>query len=164
MRELTKSITSYTWAMSVFCTQQMFNLFGLSGSGAWDRSTKSFKNVTDATTNEMGETMRAVFRGGDTLQRGVVDLFLAPLSVVNWGNGARENGADNGRSDRNNGAGGTGNWRDTASRTAQTGADARAQADAAARTARQQPPSSQPRGPSAPPSSDPSLGWGPMPR
>ena len=96
MRELTKSLTSYTWAMSVFWTQQMFNFFGLSGSGAWDRSTRSFNNVTEATTNEMGDTMRAVFRGGDTLQRGMVDLFMAPFSAGNWGGNGSSTGSGNG--------------------------------------------------------------------
>jgi hypothetical protein len=84
MRDVTKALTSYTWAMSVFWTQQMFNLMGLGGSGSWQRSTRALDNVIDATAGEMGDTMRAVFRGGDTLQRGLVDVFLAPFSFGSW--------------------------------------------------------------------------------
>src|SRR5213592_825072 len=157
--------------MSVFWTQQMFNLFGLGGSGSWDRSTKAFDNVTDATANEMGDTLRAVFSSGDTLQRGMVDLFLAPLGLVNW-NGAsdRENGrragSDRSRSE-NGGRRGSG-WADAAAGFAQAGADiVQAAADTTVKATRrasqavvdQAPPQSG----ATPRSSDPSLGWGPMP-
>ena len=86
MRDLTKAVTSYTWAMSVFGVQQTLNLFGLGGGGSWNRSTRSFCNVcnvTDTATREMGETMQALFRGGDNLQRGMVDLLLLPLNLAN---------------------------------------------------------------------------------
>jgi hypothetical protein len=170
MRDLTKSLTSYTWAMSVFGLQQTLNLLGLGGSGSWDRSTKAFNNVTEATSNELGDTMRAVFRSGDTLQRGMVDLFLAPFgfnSGSSRSNGGRENGAPASRAGGGNG-GRNGGWVDTAARVAQAGADAmQATVDATTRTARRQaqpPPQAPLSPPGAPPSSDPSLGWGPMPR
>jgi hypothetical protein len=107
MRDLTKAMTSYTWAMSVFWTQQMINMMGLGGSGSWDRSRRSFNNVTEATAEEMSDTMRAMFRGADTLQRGMVDLFLAPLSMVNGCGGSRDNGR---RGDQAT----DGGWRDSA--------------------------------------------------
>jgi hypothetical protein len=182
MRDLTKSLTSYTWALSVFGLQQTLNLLGLGGSGSWSRSTKAFTNVTEATSNELGDTMRALFRSGDTLQRGMVDLLLAPLGFVNcgtrstpgqgdggWSSGAQRAG-NGARTDGNRGGG----WVDAAVRMAQAGADAvQTTVDATARTARrageaaapQPQPQAQPQPqPSAPPSSDPSLGWGPMPR
>ena len=166
MREITKAMTSYTWAMSVFWTQQFFNLVGLGGQGSWNRSTRAFSNVTEATTDEMGETMRAVFRGGDTLQRGMVDLFLAPLGFLNGGgSGPRAAGGAAGPA-RNGGAGG---WIDAATRMAQAGADVvQATVDTTTRATRRAADSTtgaaQQQRPSAPPSSDPSLGWGPMPR
>jgi hypothetical protein len=163
MRELTKSVTSYTWAMSVFWTQQMFNVFGFTGSGAWDRSTRSFNNVTEVTTNEMGDTMRAVFRGGDTLQRGMVDLFLAPFSLGNWAGGGNRTGAGTENGGNRNG----GNGNDGGDVTRMTADVTRATADAASRAARSdtQPQGNQGGPPAgAPPSLDPSLGWGPMPR
>jgi hypothetical protein len=92
MRDLTKSMTSYTWAMSVFGMQQMLNLLGLGGNGSWNRSTTSLNNVTQAASDELGDTVRAVFRSGDTLQRGMVDVFLAPLSFTNWCGGGTTGG------------------------------------------------------------------------
>jgi hypothetical protein len=166
MRDLTKSVTSYTWAMSVFSVQQMFNLLGLGGSGSWNRSTRAFNNVTEATAQEMGDTMRAVFRSGDTLQRGMVDLFLAPFSLGNWtsGTGQRRDrdGRDGGGARRDwspDASGGGmseeyrsgghrnrdsrdrtddgGGWMDAAARVAQAGADVmQATVDTAAHTTR----------------------------
>jgi hypothetical protein len=164
MRDLTKSVTSYTWAMSVFGVQQMFNLLGLGGSGSWNRSTHSFNNVTEATAKEMGDTMRAVFRSGDTLQRGVVDLFLAPFSFGNWTSGGQRRDRDGGdrgarrdwspdaagggMSDEYRGSGqrsretrgrtdSSGGWMDAAARVAQAGADVmQATVDTAAHTTR----------------------------
>src|SRR5947209_14603370 len=68
MREFTKSMMSYTWAMSLFGVQQMANAFRPS------KATESFDNVTKATRDEFGEALRATFRAGDNLQRGLVDL------------------------------------------------------------------------------------------
>ncbi len=180
MRDLTKSVTSYTWAMSVFCTQQMFNLLGLGGRGSWDRSTRAFTTVTEATTDEMGDTVRALFRGGDALQRGLVDLFLAPFTLGTGCGGGRRRGsrddaygedpyrgdwrdtAQRGWSDRDRRPG----WGDAAAATARAGADAvQAAVDTTARTTRRTPEAvTAPAPPPAPAASDPSLGWGPMPR
>lgn len=70
MREFTKSMMSYTWAMSLFGVQQMANAFRPS------KATESFDNVTKATRDEFGEVLKATFRAGDNLQRGLVDLTL----------------------------------------------------------------------------------------
>src|SRR5262245_64861376 len=114
MREVTKAITSYTWAMSVYGLQQMVNILGLGGSGSFSRSAQSFNNVTEATSNELGDAMRALFRGGDSLQRGLVDLFLAPLSFGDWcgGSGAEDaRGAGHGRGrGAHHGNGGSDDW------------------------------------------------------
>jgi hypothetical protein len=155
MRDFTKSLTSYTWAMSVFGIQQMFSLIGLGGNGQSGRATQAFTNVTEATSIQLGDTMRSVFRTGDNLQRAVVDLFLAPL---NLGNGC---GAAGDRGGPGTGRG----WADTAAQAAAAGADviqaaAASTGRAAQRTA--ETPGAQTR--SAPPAADPSIGWGPMPR
>lgn len=68
MREFTKSMMSYTWAMSLFGVQQMVNVFRPS------KASESFENVTKATEDEFGDAMKAAFRAGDNLQRGLVDL------------------------------------------------------------------------------------------
>lgn len=75
MREFTKSMMSYTWAMSVFGVQQMVNVFRPS------QATESFDNVTEATRDEFGDGLRAAFRAGDNLQRGMVDLAFGMFGL-----------------------------------------------------------------------------------
>jgi len=75
MREFTKSMMSYTWAMSLFGVQQMVNAFRPS------KATESFDNVTKATREEFGEALRATFRAGDNLQRGLVDMTFSVFTL-----------------------------------------------------------------------------------
>jgi hypothetical protein len=70
MREFTKSMFSYSWAMSLFGVQQMVNLLRPS------KATQAFDHVTEATEEEFGDILKATFRAGDNLQRGIVDLTL----------------------------------------------------------------------------------------
>lgn len=177
MRDLTKSFASYTWAMSVFWTQQMFNALGFGGSHSCDRSVTSFNHVTEATSHELGATMRAVFRGGDAAQRGMVDLLFMPFNLANSrgaGSCAGDRPAGDAPRDRDIGGGNGrdsaegGGWVDAAARAAQAGADAmRAAVDTTARTAEWAADSAtddhSQRG-SAPRAHDPSVGWGPTPR
>jgi hypothetical protein len=155
MRDFTKSLTSYTWAMSVFGFQQMLNLMSLNGNGQSSRATQAFANVTEATSSQLGDTMRSVFRSGDNLQRAMVDLFLAPLS---FGNGC---GALGDRGGQSTGRG----WADTAARATAAGADViQAAAGSAGRAAQRTADTVGAQTRTAPPASDPSIGWGPMPR
>ena len=52
MREFTKSMMSYTWAMSLFGVQQMFNVLRPS------KAVESFENVTGATEEELGRSLQ----------------------------------------------------------------------------------------------------------
>jgi hypothetical protein len=75
MREFTKSMTSYTWAMSMFGLQQMINVFRPG------RATDSFNNVTKAAEDEFDDALKATFRAGDNLQRGLVDMTFGVLTL-----------------------------------------------------------------------------------
>ena len=75
MREFTKSMTSYTWAMSLFGLQQMVNVFRPG------KATDSFNNVTKATEEEFDDALKATFRAGDNLQKGLVDLTFGVLTL-----------------------------------------------------------------------------------
>ena len=75
MREFTKSMTSYTWAMSLFGLQQMVNVFRPA------KATQAFINVTKATEDQFGEALRATFRAGDNLQKGLVDVTFGLLTL-----------------------------------------------------------------------------------
>ena len=75
MREFTKSMTSYTWAMSLFGLQQMVNAFRPA------KATESFNNVTKATEEQFGEALKATFRVGDNVQKGLVDVTFGVLTL-----------------------------------------------------------------------------------
>lgn len=87
MREFTKSMLSYTWATSVFGMQQMINLVTPQGSRAQHPATEAFNNATKCSTDEFGDAMRATYRLGDNLQRGMVDAMfsIATLGMFDWG-------------------------------------------------------------------------------
>ena len=84
MRELTKSVMSYTWAMSVFGVQQMVSLFIPRQGRSMADSVDAINNVTGAATEQLGETMQSTFRAGDQLQRGVVDLMFGAMMMGAW--------------------------------------------------------------------------------
>lgn len=81
MREFTKSMMSYTWAMSVFGMQQMVNILTPQGQGQQHPATRAFNNVAQCTEEEMGGVMRATYRAGDNIQRGMVDLMFGMLTL-----------------------------------------------------------------------------------
>jgi hypothetical protein len=70
MRDFTKSMFSFSWAMSLFGVQQAANLFMPS------KATKAFDNVTEATKEQFDGVLKAAFRSGDNMQRGMVDMML----------------------------------------------------------------------------------------
>jgi hypothetical protein len=82
MRDLTKSMLSYTWAMSVFGVQQAANLFRR-GRRQDTRATDVFEGITAAVRDELDDTFKAAFRAGDNLQRGMVDMMFGGLTAVN---------------------------------------------------------------------------------
>lgn len=75
MRDFTKSMTSYTWAMSLFGLQQMINIFRPG------KASESFNNVTKATEDQFGDALKATFRAGDNLQKGLVDITFGVLTL-----------------------------------------------------------------------------------
>ncbi|SRR5690242_2620075 len=80
MREFTKSVLSYTWATSVFGVQQVLNLVTPQGSRPNHPATEAFDNATRCTAEGFGDFMRATYRLGDNLQRGMVDVMFGMAS------------------------------------------------------------------------------------
>ncbi len=76
MRDLTKSVMSYSWAMSVFGVQQMMNALRPA------QAAKAFESVTEATEGELGNVLKATFRAGDSIQRGLVDLGFNAFTMA----------------------------------------------------------------------------------
>jgi hypothetical protein len=93
MREFTKSMMSYTWAVSMFGVQQMVNMLSPRGMGQQNHpATDAFNNAAQCNAEQMGDAMRATFRAGDNIQRGLVDLTFGLMTL--------------GASNRNSGRGG----------------------------------------------------------
>ena len=88
MRDITKSMLSYTWAMSVFGVQQAANLLRR-GQRQDNRATEVFDGLTAAVSEQFDDTLKAAFRAGDNLQRGMVDLMFGGLGVLNTEQWAR---------------------------------------------------------------------------
>ena len=70
MREFTKSIFSFSWAMSLFGIQQTTNLLSPA------KAAKEFDSVTEATEGQFTDVLKTTFNAGDNLQQRAVDLTL----------------------------------------------------------------------------------------
>lgn len=79
MRDLTKSILSFSWAMSLFGLRQMGAILS-PGTG----TTSAFNAVTRSTESQLGSMLRSTFRAGDNLQRGMVDMMFGMLTLGAW--------------------------------------------------------------------------------
>jgi hypothetical protein len=82
IRDLTKSMLSFSWAMSLFGVNQLTNtLIPQTPSQPNHRATTAFNTVTQATEEQLGSTLKGVFKAGDQLQKGMVDLMFGFLSL-----------------------------------------------------------------------------------
>lgn len=145
MREFTKSIFSFSWAMSLFGIQQTTNLMSP------EKVAKAFNSVTQATGEQFGDALKATFSAGDRLQRSTVDQTLGlftgeEFSPNKWMRTASE-------VMRQSAGALTGGWQGVASTVRQAACAATAQSSAAA----------QPGAGPDPRSQQEPLGWGPMP-
>src|SRR6185436_5797375 len=82
MREFTKNLFSFSWAMSLFGLKQIGNVLNPQSTlrGAPDAA-KSFDSVTDAVVDQFGRSLRQTFEVGDKIQGEIVDLFFGFLGV-----------------------------------------------------------------------------------
>jgi len=87
MRELTKSMLSYTWGVSMFGVQQIANLLMPGNEKPMSKATASFDQVTTATVDQLGTTARSAFRMCDQLQRVMVDMMLGGIFMSNCDSG-----------------------------------------------------------------------------
>jgi hypothetical protein len=82
IRDLTKSMLSFSWAVSLFGVQQLTNtLLPQKPSQPTHRAAAAFSAVTRATEEQLDNVLKGVFKAGDTLQRGMVELMFGCLSL-----------------------------------------------------------------------------------
>lgn len=78
MRELTKSMLSFSWAMPLYGMKQMLNMtMPRDMSRPFAEATEGFQTVTGSMREQLGSTMRSMFDAGDQIQRGLVDVMYS---------------------------------------------------------------------------------------
>jgi hypothetical protein len=77
MREFTKSMVSFSWAMSLFSMQQLANLFTRQDPNQpRSKATDAFDCVTQATEDQLGDTLKETFKAGDKFQREMINMMF----------------------------------------------------------------------------------------
>jgi hypothetical protein len=88
MRELTKSLMSASWAMSLLSMKEGMALFN---PQTWDPSPKGkangFQPVAEAAASQLDSSLQGLFRTGDNFQRGMVNLMFGFFDSGNWNPG-----------------------------------------------------------------------------
>ena len=85
MRDLTKSAFSLSWALSLFGLKQMTNILAPREGQSMDSATRAFEAVTETTEEQLTDSLRATYRAGDNLQRGLVDaMFSFMMPLTSW--------------------------------------------------------------------------------
>jgi hypothetical protein len=74
MRDLTKSLMSFSWAMMLFGARQAQALLARPGGQSGDPA-GAFQAVTRAAEEQLTGPLQELFRAGDTAQRGLVDIL-----------------------------------------------------------------------------------------
>lgn len=81
MRELAKSFTSFSWALSLLGAQQVLNLVRRPLAGAQSSPATDLGTVTKAAEGQLGGVLRNVFAAGEQAQRSAVDLAFGVLTL-----------------------------------------------------------------------------------
>jgi hypothetical protein len=96
MRDFTKSMFSFSWALSLFGVQQMANMMmAQAPDRSRSKATEAFDCVTRATEEQLGDTLKETFKAADKLQRGMVDMMFGAWMTRDRMTGASpENGQE----------------------------------------------------------------------
>jgi hypothetical protein len=77
VQQFTKSLGSFSWAMSLFGIQQMINALGAtSGDRNAAKAVDALDDITRVSLEYCGESARDTFAIGDKMQRSVIDLMF----------------------------------------------------------------------------------------
>jgi len=85
MRELTKSMLSFSWAMPLFGMKQMMSMaMPRDASRPFGHAEDGLAAVTGAAERELDGAWMSAFKTGDQLQRQMVDLMFGVFSGDAW--------------------------------------------------------------------------------
>src|SRR5690242_17985523 len=76
MREVIKSMMSFSWAMSLFGARQLGNVVNATSLDTAKKTADAFDSVTQAAEQQLGEMTRSAFLAGDRMQRTIVDTMF----------------------------------------------------------------------------------------
>jgi hypothetical protein len=77
MRDFTKSMARFSWAMSLFGVRQTLDALNpRSRSQDQTGATGGFDTVSNAVIDQFGETLRKTFDAGDRIQREIIDAVF----------------------------------------------------------------------------------------
>jgi hypothetical protein len=83
VRELTKSVLTLPWAISMFGIQQVANLVGAPpSSGRMAGAAKAFDVVSDATAEQLDGWLKQTYQVGNGVQRTLVDLMMMRAPAI----------------------------------------------------------------------------------
>ena len=82
IRDLTKSMVSFSWGMSLFGVEQVVNTLTPQSPGQpTHKTTAAFQAVTQAVEGQLDGVLKGAFHAGDQMQRGMVDAMSNVLSL-----------------------------------------------------------------------------------
>jgi len=80
IRDLTKSALSLSWALSLLGAEQTINAFRPGQQNQNDM----FAPMAQAAASQLDESMKGLYRTGDTMQRGMVDMAFSLFNPAAW--------------------------------------------------------------------------------
>jgi hypothetical protein len=82
MQQLTKSLGSFGWAMSLFGLQQMSKALGATSSDQGATNVvNALDDVTRVSLEHVGTAVRETFDVGDKMQRGLIDMMFRLVPI-----------------------------------------------------------------------------------
>lgn len=85
MRELTKSMLSFSWAMPLFGMKQMMSMaMPQDASRPWGSAEDGFDAVTGVAQQQLDGAWASAWKTGDQLQRQMVDMMFGVFSGDTW--------------------------------------------------------------------------------
>jgi len=82
MRELSKSMLSFSWALSLLGMKQAMNL--LRPSTGSQGAANVLDPITQTVVGQLDESMKGIFRSGDNMQSKAVDMMASMLNPGDW--------------------------------------------------------------------------------
>ena len=85
MRDLTKSMMTFPWAISMFGVQQMANMMSPPPEGRVAGTSAALDRVTEATEEQLDGWMKQTYKLGNTVQRSLVDMMMLKMPSIDQG-------------------------------------------------------------------------------